>query len=146
MRIEKIGPDPGGSRVARAEGLRPSYSAFQDRLQRVGDSALRGELTALIAEVEDRGRRLLSSRSRSEFEAYKESVRRFVNRAVAGSFAVEERQVQRRDGKFVVYLLTRRVDEALENLAQLLWAGQQDIFRIVSMLDEIRGILMDFYI
>jgi uncharacterized protein YaaR (DUF327 family) len=38
------------------------------------------------------------------------------------------------------------VDTALENLGQLLLAGQQDSMRILSALDEIRGILMDIYL
>jgi uncharacterized protein YaaR (DUF327 family) len=38
------------------------------------------------------------------------------------------------------------VDDALETLAQLLLAGQQDSMRILATLDEIRGMLLDTYL
>jgi uncharacterized protein YaaR (DUF327 family) len=58
---------------------------------------------------------------------------------------MEEQHGQKKDGKFVVYLTMQRVDEAIENLGQLLLAGQQDSMRILAALDEIRGMLLDTY-
>jgi uncharacterized protein YaaR (DUF327 family) len=40
----------------------------------------------------------------------------------------------------------QKVDEAVENLGQLLLAGQQDSMRILAALDEIRGMLLDTYL
>ncbi|MGH7739810.1 MAG: DUF327 family protein, partial [bacterium] len=61
-------------------------------------------------------------------------------------FKIEEKQSQKLDGKFVIYLTLEKVDEALENLAQLLVAGQQSPMRVVAALNEVRGLLMDFYL
>ncbi|HET9869233.1 MAG TPA: YaaR family protein [bacterium] len=143
LKVNRVGdPDP-----SQPDPLKGVFSpALNDRISKVADPALRSELAALIVEVEDKSRKLLSTRGNKDFEDYKAAVKRFVKRAVQSSFKVEEKQSQKRDGKFVVYLTVEKVDEALENLAQLLVAGQQSPMRVVATLDEIRGMLMDFYL
>jgi uncharacterized protein YaaR (DUF327 family) len=94
-------------------------------------------------EVDDRARRLLSAKGRGEFEEYKTAVKKFMNRVLPYSYKAEETQTQRKDGKFVMFLMVRRLDEALENIAQLLMQGQQDPMRLVAGMDEIRGLLLD---
>ena len=103
-------------------------------------------MSLFIVDVEEKGKKLLASKNRKEFDEYKTAVKKFMDKVVSTSFKVEEKQSQKKDGKFVVYLMTQRVDEALENLGQLLLAGQQDSMRILKVLDEIRGILMDRYL
>jgi hypothetical protein len=120
--------------------------ALNERILKVSDPALRSELTSLIVEIEEKGKKLLSSKGHKDFEDYKDSVKRFVRIAVQSSFKVEEKQAQKKDGKFVIYLTVEKVDEALENLAQLLVAGQQSPMKVVAALNEVRGLLMDFYL
>lgn len=143
MKIEKIGDkDP-----VKPEALQGVFSpALNDRISKITDSALRSELTSLIVEIEEKGKKLLSSKGAKDFDDYKTSVKKFVKMAVQSSFKIEEKQSQKLDGKFVVYLTLEKVDEALENLAQLLVAGQQSPMRVVAALNEVRGLLMDFYL
>jgi uncharacterized protein YaaR (DUF327 family) len=89
---------------------------------------------------------MLSGKGRKEFEEYKSSVKKFMQKALSGSFRLEEKHGKRKDGKFVVFLTMQRVDEVLENLAQLLVVGQQDSMKMVAALDEVRGLLMDIYL
>ncbi len=72
-------------------------------------------------------------------------MKKFMDKIVNSSFRMEEKHGQKKDGKFVVYLMMQKVDGHLENLAQLLLAGQQDSMRILATLDEIRGMLLDTY-
>jgi uncharacterized protein YaaR (DUF327 family) len=120
--------------------------ALNERIKKVTDPVLRSEMSLFIVDVEEKGKKLLGSKNRKEFDEYKTAVKKFMDKMVSTSFKVEEKQGRQKDGKFVVYLMTQRVDEALENLGQLLLAGQQDSMRILTVLDEIRGILMDIYL
>jgi uncharacterized protein len=152
MKIEKIGdsptaPEPPSEPSAPAPSVAPTFgAALTERIQRVQDEKLRSELSELIKGVDEHARRLLTSKGRKEFEEYKASVKQFLEKAISGSYRLEEKHGQRQDGKFVVFLMMKKVDEALENLAQLIMAGQQDSMRIVGRLDEIRGLLMDLYL
>jgi uncharacterized protein YaaR (DUF327 family) len=143
MKIEKLGDnDP-----VKQDPLKALFSpALNDRISKVSDPALRSQMMSLIVEIEDKGKKLLSSKGNKDFADYKDSVKKFVKKAVQSSFKVEEKQSQKKDGKFVVYLTVEKVDEALENLAQLLVAGQQSPMKVVAALNEVRGLLMDFYL
>jgi len=141
-KIEKIGDD-----FNKPKPIAPLFeSAVNESIQKVRDPASRAELGLLIAEVEEKGKRLFSSKGRKEFEAYKASVKRFMKKVVQGSFRMEEWHGKKKDGKFVIYLTAQRVDDALENLGRMLLAGQQDSMRVVAALDEIRGMLLDLYL
>jgi len=142
VKVDKINDDSFQPRPL-AESFAP---ALNERIQKVLDPALRNELSALIVEVEEKGKRLLSGKNRKEFEEYKSSVKKFMQKALNGSFRLEEKHGKRRDGKFVVYLTMQKVDEALDNLALLMMAGQQDSMRLVAALDEVRGLMMDIYL
>lgn len=146
VRVEKISDSSSGEKPERLTFARPIGAAFQSHLQKISDPSLRGELAGLLEDIDQKGRRLLSDRGKEELEVYKGAVRKFMQKALSASYAVEEHQARRSDGKFVVYLVTRRVDEALETLTGLLVAGQQDVFRLAGVLEEIRGLLMDLYL
>ncbi|HUO56558.1 MAG TPA: YaaR family protein [bacterium] len=143
MKVEKVGDGEFG----KPQPLSPLFApALNERISKINDSILRSELSGLIVDVEEKGKRLYASKGRKEFEDYKASVKRFMHRVVQGSLRVEERHGKKKDGKFVIYLTMQKVDEAVENLGQMLLAGQQDSMRIVAALDEIRGMLLDTYL
>ena len=143
MKIEKV----GDGEFEKPQPIAPLFApALNDRISKVTDTAMRTELSMLIVEVENKGRKLFSSKGRKEFEDYKASVKKFMQKVVGGSFRMEERHGQKKDGKFVIYLTMQKVDEALENLGQMLLVGQQDSMRLLAALDEIRGMLLDTYL
>lgn len=143
MKVEKV----GDSEFEKPQPIAPLFApALNERIQKVSDPALQTELAGLILEIEERGKKLFANKGRREFEDYKTSVKKFMDKVVNTSFRMEEKHGQKKDGKFVVYLMMQKVDGALENLAQLLLAGQQDSMRILATLDEIRGMLLDTYL
>ncbi len=147
MKIEPISGNDEGKESEKLSAVSAFFApALNERIKEVTDPALRLEMSLFISDVEQKGKKLFASKGRKEFDEYKKAVKNFMEKMVSTSFKVEERQSRQKDGKFVVYLTTQRVDEALENLGQLLLAGQQDSMRILKALDEIRGILMDLYL
>jgi len=145
MRIDPIGSNPNPvTNIPEPSMPPPSLSpAVLERIQMVTDPGLRADLGPLIAAVDDRARKLTSSKGRTDFEDYKTAVKNFMTRVLPHSYRTEETRGQRKDGKFVVFLMVKKVDEAMENLANLLMQGQQDSLKFVAGLDEIRGILLD---
>ena len=143
MKVERV----GDGEFNKPQPIAPLFApALNERISKITDSALRSELGALIVDVEERGKRLYVSKGRREFEDYKVAVKKFMNRIVQGSLRLEERHGKKKDGKFVIYLTMQKIDEAVDNLGQMLLAGQQDSMRILAALDEIRGMLLDTYL
>lgn len=144
MKIEKIGD---GEPVEKPDIVKSMFApALNERIKNVPDAALRAEISQLILDVEERAKKLVVSKGRKEFEEYKASVKRFMQKIVNSSFRMQERQGSKKDGKFIIYLTVQKVDEAVEHLGQLLLAGQQGSMRILAALDEIRGMLFDMYL
>jgi uncharacterized protein len=143
MKVKKV----EGSGSEKPRPIAPLFApAVNARIEKVADMDLRIELGLLITEIEEMGKKLYSSKGRKEFEEYKAAVKKFMGKVLTTSFRVEEQHGKKKDGKFVVYLTMQRVDDALDNLAQMLLAGQQDSMRLVAVLDEIRGMLLDMYL
>ena len=143
MKVEKL----GDGEFEKPQPIAPLFApALNERIGKVTDAALRSELGVLIVEVEEKGKRLYASKGRKEFEEYKAAVKRFMQKVVSGSFRMEESHGKKKDGKFVIYLTMQKVDEALENLGNMLLVGQQDSMKILAALDEIRGLLLDQYL
>jgi uncharacterized protein len=143
MKVKKV----AGSGSEKPKPIAPLFApAVNARIEKVADMELRIELGMLITEIEEKGKKLYSSKGRKEFEEYKASVKKFMRKVLNSSFRVEEQHGKKKDGKFVVYLTMQKVDDALDNLAQMLLAGQQDSMRLVAVLDEIRGMLLDMYL
>ena len=143
MKIEPVGENTSSANEPIFPSLAP---LIQERVKKMLDPVLRDELSRLIGEVEEKGKKLYSSKARHEFEDYKTAVKNFMQKIIQGSFKLEEKQSRKRDGKFVIYLTTQKVDEALDHLGQMLLAGQQDSMRVLMALDEIRGMLLDLYL
>ncbi len=144
MKVEKIEGGDGGK---KPQPIAPLFApAVKERIEKVLDPVLRAEMATMIAEVEDKGKRLYASKGRKEFQDYKAAIKKFMSKVVNNSFRLQEKHGRKKDGKFVVYLTMEKVDEALENLGQLLLVGQQDSMKIISTLDEIRGMLLDLYL
>ena len=143
MKVEKL----GDGEFEKPQPIAPLFApALNERIAKVTNTALRSELGMLIVEVEEKGKRLYATKGRKEFEDYKAAVKKFMQKVVGGSFRMEESHGQKKDGKFVIYLTMQKVDEALENLGQMLLVGQQDSMKILAALDEIRGLLLDTYL
>ncbi len=143
MKVEKM----GDGEFEKPQPIAPLFApALNERITKVSNAALRNELGVLIVEVEEKGKRLYASKGRKEFEEYKAAVKKFMQKVVSGSFRMEESHGKKKDGKFVIYLTMQKVDEALENLGNMLLVGQQDSMKILAALDEIRGLLLDTYL
>jgi hypothetical protein len=143
MKIEPLGEGESPFQEPLLPALAP---LIQERVKRIQDPALREELSRLIGDVDEKAKKLYSSKAKNEFEEYKTSVKHFMHKVIQGSFKIEEKQSRKKDGNFVVYLTTQQVDEALDQLGQMLLAGQQDSMRVLAALDEIRGMLLDLYL
>lgn len=142
MKIEKVGDE-----FEKPQPIAALFApALNEKMKKVIDPALRAEVGQCILDIEEKGKKLFAAKGKKEFEDYKASVKRFMQKVVNGAFRLEEKHGNQKDGKFVVYLTTQRVDEALENLGQMLLVGQQDSMRLVAALDEIRGMLLDLYL
>ena len=95
MKIEKL----GDGEFEKPQPISPMFApALNERIKRVTDSAMQAELSMMIVEVEEKGKKLFSSKGRKEFEDYKAAVKKFMQKVLNSSFRIEEQHGKRRTG------------------------------------------------
>ncbi|MGV3489130.1 MAG: YaaR family protein [Tuberibacillus sp.] len=99
---------------------------------------------ALLAEVDEQGRRLAKSRTVRDLQLYKRLIKDFLQKAV--SYGLELSQSQSWfDPDQPIQTIVKQIDERLIDLTdEVLKAGSEPI-RILSALDEIKGLLINLY-
>ena len=100
-----------------------------------------------MAKVDELAERLIAAPSLELLAEYKAAVGNFLQRDLARAHRLEERGFIDFRGRRRVYIfmLLRCGDERLADLAESFVRRQGKGLALVSMLDEIRGILLDLY-
>lgn len=120
--------------------------AFETHLTVAGERLHRATLDVLLEKVNQAGRELLRHRGEQQLQEYKAAVREFVEAALARTYVVAREERFNRYGQRVLSVLVRRVDEQLEALTMaVLKEDNGAALRLAARLDEIRGLLLDFY-
>lgn len=139
------------SRHRSAEGRlgRPQQTgaaAFEAHLAVAGERLQRASMDVLLQNVTNAGLELLRHRGERQLQAYKAAVREFMEAALEQTYEVAREERFNRYGQRVLSVLVRRIDEKLEALTiAVLSEDTGAAMRLAARLDEIRGLLLDFY-
>ena len=133
-----------GGRLGRSDGI--GAAAFDAKLTAAGDRLQRASMDMLLQSVAEAGIDLLRHRGERQLQAYKAAVKEFIEVAVGETYEVAREERFNRHGQRVLSVLVRRVDERLEALTIALFSEDTGAaMRLAAHLDEIRGLLLDFY-
>jgi uncharacterized protein YaaR (DUF327 family) len=147
MKIEPIDSSNENTNPTRIDFISAHFSPIiNQRVERVMDENLRRKINDLIVDIDQKGKKLLTAKKGQEFDEYKSAIKAFLQTVLDRSIKMEGHPSQRKDGKFVVHFMLKKVDEALDDIARILLVGQQDSIKLLARLDEIRGLLLDFYL
>lgn len=99
---------------------------------------------ALVAEIDEQGRRLAKSRTVRDLQIYKRLIKEFLQKAVSYGLAISESRSFYDPGQ-PVQIVVKQIDERLLALTDdVLKAGTESIDILVA-LDEIKGLLINLY-
>ena len=118
---------------------RPSFS---QQMQGAQHSASAQTLQGMISKIDAQAERLLKHPVPAEVAAYREVVRRFM-KEVNDRLGKAEKRTDRRNRTLI---LLREVDAKLAKLVEDVLEGQVDSMALAASINELRGMLMDFFI
>lgn len=131
-------------RLGRSQ--RTEATVFEAHLTVAGERLHRAALDVLLQNVDHASRELLRHRGERQLQAYKAAVREFIEAALEQTYVVAREERFNQYGQRVLTVLVRRVDEKLEALTiAVLKEDTGAALRLAARLDEIRGLLLDFY-
>ena len=147
MKINTVGPAQLPILTERETGTRvdKSIGHFASDLLKNQDGQSRERMTALLAAIDDHGKRLGEVPTYSELRKYREVVRQFVGEAVGRMYSLSSQQGWDRSGRQKVYTIIKKVDATLESLSEDVRQGQERKLDILAKHDNLRGMLVDLF-
>ncbi|MDI6871703.1 MAG: YaaR family protein [Bacillota bacterium] len=151
MRIREAGDSRGesleGPRRRRSpRAVKPAAKPeFARTLGVARVEAIHCTLDELLAELDRTAEELRDKRSLAVLRKYRELVQSFLDTVLHQAYAVQQQTGFDRKGRRRVYVLVQRVNQALEELAQLTLSRHADPLLLLEKLGEIRGLLVDLY-
>ena len=132
--------------VPEAQQVQQSDGSFKFMLaSRIEEADLQAALTTMMEEITMQGDKLAKHRDIRDMKRYRALVKDFLNEIVGRSHSFSREKFLDRRGRHRVYGIIRLVDENLDNLAQELMKDEKDHLKILSMIGEIRGLLLDIF-
>ena len=132
--------------VPEAQQVQQSDGSFKFMLaSRIEEADLQAALTTMMEEITMQGDKLAKHRDIRDMKTYRALVKDFLNEIVGRSHSFSRENFLDRRGRHRVYGIIRLVDENLDNLAQELMKDEKDHLKILSMIGEIRGLLLDIF-
>ena len=109
----------------------------------ITDADLQGKIDALLLDITTQGNRLAEHMDIRDMKHYRELIREFMNEVVYRSHKFSRENFLDRKGRHRVYGLIKLIDSNLDELAQELVKDEKDHIKILSVIGEIRGLLLD---
>lgn len=146
MEIKRVGrkDSPAKKKKAGAK-VNLKHSVFFATLQEYETKNAEGSLEDFIAVVDEAAQNLLQERTLANLRHYREAVREFMKKVVAGSYQVKGSHRWDGRGNRKMFYLIEKVNYSLEGLAAMVLKKQTDTMKLMAALDEIRGLLLDLY-
>lgn len=131
-----------------AEGITPAKGqSFVEKMFSSLLAEIRAPLEALQTRVDESAAALVQQPNQVTLDEYKEAVSHLLAFLIDHSVTVEQAQSLKKgkDGKTKVFLRVEIINEKLAQLTRGVLSEQKPMLDLVNRLDEIRGLLVDFY-
>ncbi len=107
------------------------------------EEGLQARLSLMMEDITMQGKRLSKHMDVRDMKHYRKLIQEFMNEIVNRSHKFSRENFLDRRGRHRVYGMIKRVNAALDELAQELMKDEKDHLAILGKIDEIRGLLLD---
>lgn len=107
------------------------------------EEGLQARLSLMMEDITMQGKKLGKHMDVRDMKHYRKLIQEFMNEIVNRSHKFSRENFLDRRGRHRVYGMIKRVNEALDELAQELMKEEKDHLMILDRIDEIRGLLLD---
>ena len=97
----------------------------------------------LAKKINEQGAKLAGKINIAEMERYRALIADLLNEVVSHAYVFNKENTFDSRGRRKVYATIMKINEKLEEMAKDILQGSQDAIRIISMIDDIRGLIVD---
>ena len=133
--------------TAAATPVKPMQESSEDfkftLMSSLEEDGLQARLSLMMEDITMQGKKLGKHMDVRDMKHYRKLVQEFMNEILNRSHKFSRENFLDRRGRHRVYGMIKRVNAALDELAQELMQEEKDHLAILGRIDEIRGLLLD---
>ncbi len=149
MKVEDINHIVADNRGYTAAKERPDGNgqvlAFARQLTTLSESQYERYVQDLQERIRKQGEKLKAKADIKAVMEYRALISELMNEVANNAFAGHKAEAFDLKGRHKVHFVIRSVNQKLEELTREILADQQDNIRILQMVDDIRGLLVDMF-
>lgn len=144
MEVQKVGKID----VTKVQGKNnvPAESiTFQEVMSKNRQQTVYDKMTKMVQEIEEQGKVLAENRTVDQLRKYKKMIKGFMEEAVQNGLQLEEQRGFNRRGRTKIYKIVKEVDKKLIDLTNAVLDKERKSMDILSIVGEIKGLLINIY-
>ena len=135
----------GVNKIAKKESVPAESISFTEVMGKKREDVLYAKMTKMMQDIEDQGKVLSTSQTVEDLKKYKKLVKEFLDDAVNNGLKLEEQRGFNRRGRTKVYKIVKEVDSKLIDLTNAVLDKEKNGLKILNMVGEIKGLLINMY-
>lgn len=144
MEVQRVGRT-GLQKVGSREEIAKDSVSFKEVMGTRRNDLTLERLTRKMQEIEEQGKKLGDTQSVEHLRKYKKLVKDFLDDAVKNGLQLEEHRGFNHRGSSKVYKLVKEVDKKLVDLTNAVLDKEDKSIRLLGMIGEIQGMLINIY-
>lgn len=112
-------------------------------MSNIEEKELQERLTLMMEDITMQGEKIKKRKNITDMRKYRSLIKNFMNEVINRSHKFSRENFLDRRGRHRVYGIIRLVDENLDKLAEELMKEEKDNIKILGLIGEVRGMLID---
>lgn len=133
------------NKVEKKKEVATASISFAEVMKKGRSDQFVDRLKQLLHDIDDQGKVLVETQTVEELRKYKQLVKDFMKEAVDNGLKLEERRGFNRRGRTKVYKIVKQVDQKLLELTDTVLKEQEKGLKILDLVGEIKGLLVNVY-
>lgn len=144
MEVQKVGKIDV-SKIQGKNNMPTESITFQEVMSKNRQQTVYDKMTKMVQEIEEQGKVLAENRTVDHLRKYKKMIKDFMEEAVQNGLQLEEQRGFNRRGRTKIYKIVKEVDKKLIDLTNAVLDKEKKSMDILSMVGEIKGLLINIY-
>ena len=149
LRIKDIQQVPTGSQRLGSVDEKRSVGGFEHEFQRQKHDTSAAEyeeyLHDLTQKIHLQGKLVSGKADLAEFQKFRALISELLNETVSNAYSFHKASHFDARGRHKVFALIRKVNKNLDDLASEILSQEADSIKLLSLVDDIRGLLVDLF-
>ncbi|MGI5970227.1 MAG: YaaR family protein [Oscillospiraceae bacterium] len=132
--------------VERGRDLPASSQSFEHSFNSFDREQYEQSLAKMAKKIEEQGARLANKTDIAEMERYRLLISELLTEVTCHAYAFQKENSFDPRGRRKVYAIIVKINEKLEEMAKEILNGSRDKLKILSSIDDIRGLIVDLFL